>query len=60
MSQDFKSFKIVFMVGQKKAKNLGKKSGKGGERENLVARIIEGKRYLIAPIVFTRSLNPES
>jgi hypothetical protein len=44
----------------KKGKKIwGEKSGKRGKRENLVAGRRQGKKDLIAPMVFTGSLNAE-
>jgi transposase len=48
------------MPGQKKGKKVyGDRQGKRGVRENLVAGRRKGKKDLIAPMVFTGSLNAE-
>ena len=58
MNQDLKSFMLVFMRDQKKV--YGDRQGKRGKRENLVAGRRKGNNDLIAPMVFTVSLNAES
>jgi hypothetical protein len=60
MSQDLKSFQDCALGWSKKGKKIwGEKSGKRGKRENLVAGRRKGKKDLIAPMVFTGSLNAE-
>ena len=60
MSQGLRNFKPAFMPDAQKGKKLlGDRQGKRGKRENLVAGRRKGKKDLIAPMVFTRSLNAE-
>jgi transposase len=61
MNQDLMSFMLVFMPLEKKGKKVyGDRQGKRGKRENLVAGRRKGNKDLIAPMVFTISLNAES
>ena len=56
----FDSFQYCAYGWSKKGKKIwGEKSGKRGKRENLVAVRRKGKKDLIAPMVFTGSLNAE-
>jgi hypothetical protein len=56
----FEEFQDCALGWSKKGKKIwGKKSGKRGKRENLVAVRLKGKKDLIAPMVFTGSLNAE-
>jgi len=49
----------AFGWSKRSQKIWGEKSGKRGKRENLVAGRQKGKKDLIAPMVFTGSLNAE-
>ena len=56
----FEEFQDCAYGWSKKGKKIwGEKSGKRGKRENLVAGRRKGKKDLIAPMVFTGSLNAE-
>jgi hypothetical protein len=56
----FEPFQDCAYGWSKKGKKIwGEKSGKRGKRENLVAGRRKGERDLIAPMVFTGSLNAE-
>jgi putative transposase len=56
----FEEFEYCALGWSKKGKKLwGEKSGKRGKRENLVAGRRKGKKDLIAPMLFTGSLNAE-
>jgi transposase len=56
----FEEFQDCALGWSKKGKKIwGEKSGKRGKRENLVAGRRKGKKDLIAPMVFTGSLNAE-
>ena len=49
----------VYAWSKKGKKIYGEKQGKRGKRENLVAARRKGKKDLIAPMLFTGSLNAE-
>jgi transposase len=56
----FESFQYCSYGWSKKGKKIwGERAGKRGKRENLVAGRRKGKKDLIAPMVFTGSLNAE-
>ncbi|WP_445241277.1 transposase [Microcoleus vaginatus] len=56
----FEPFQDCAYGWSKKGKKIwGEKSGKPGKRENLVAVRLKGEKDLIAPMVFTGSLNAE-
>lgn len=56
----FEEFQSCVYAWSKKGKKIyGDKQGKRGKRENLVAGRRRGKKDLIAPMLFTGSLNAE-
>ena len=60
MNQDLRRKAVVFMHLSKRGKKIyGERLGKGGKRENLVAGRRKRKKDLIAPMIFTGSLNAE-